>query len=202
MKKGKTLEPGLLASDSDWHNNACLNYMPDHGTAYTEGYRRAADILINHIDESGRDQDFLVYPVLFLYRHHLELLIKQIIGLARALAEDPDKHQYKKDDHNLNNLWPLAQKLILEVDDSYRPSDFKIVKEVVKALHQADERATDFRYAKRNDGTRSLEGIHYVNTRRFGKKMGEASDLLDGVDNGLRYLLDCKAEWNQILDSF
>nr|PGG31007.1 hypothetical protein BMR31_08460 [Escherichia coli] len=47
-----------------------------------------------------------------------------------------------------------------------------------------------------------LEGIHYVNTRRFGEKMGEASDLLDGVDNGLRYLLDCKAEWNQILDSF
>ncbi|ENF4060962.1 hypothetical protein RZU96_003902 [Escherichia coli] len=202
MKKGKTLEPGLLASDSDWHNNACLNYMPDHGTAYTEGYRRAADILINHIDESGRDQDFLVYPVLFLYRHHLELLIKQIIGLALALAEDPDKHQYKKDDHNLNNLWPLAQKLILEVDDSYRPSDFKIVKEVVKALHQADERATDFRYARRNDGIRSLEGIHYVNTRRFGEKMGEVSDLLDGVDNGLRYLLDCKAEWNQILDSF
>ncbi|MBV4620323.1 hypothetical protein GNG04_25885, partial [Klebsiella pneumoniae] len=35
MKKGKTLEPGLLASDSDWHNNACLNYMPDHGTAGT-----------------------------------------------------------------------------------------------------------------------------------------------------------------------
>ncbi|MCZ5484310.1 hypothetical protein O5584_24240 [Escherichia coli] len=84
--------------------------MPDHGTAYTEGYRRAADILINHIDESGRDQDFLVYPVLFLYRHHLELLIKQIIGLALALAEDPDKHQYKKDDHNLNNLWYAGTK--------------------------------------------------------------------------------------------
>lgn len=180
MKKGKTLEPGLLASDSDWHNNACLNYMPDHGTAYTEGYRRAADILINHIDESGRDQDFLVYPVLFLYRHHLELLIKQIIGLALALAEDPDKHQYKKDDHNLNNLWPLAQKLILEVDDSYRPSDFKIVKEVVKALHQADERATDFRYAKRNDGTRSLEVIHYVNTRRFGEKWERLPIYLTG----------------------
>lgn len=202
MKKKKASEPRLLASDSDWHNNACLNYMPDHSTAYTEGYRRAADILIGHIDASGRDQDFLVYPVLFLYRHHLELLIKQIIGLALALAEEPDRHQYKKDDHNLNNLWPLAQTLILEVDDSYRPSDFKIVKEVVKALHQADERATDFRYAKRNDGTRSLEGIHYVNTRRFGVQMGAASDLLGRIDNGLRYLLDRKAEWNGILDSF
>ena len=39
----------------------------------------------------GGTGDFLVYPVLFLYRHHLELLIKQIIGLALALAEDPDK---------------------------------------------------------------------------------------------------------------
>ena len=122
MKKGKTSEPGLLASDSDWHNNACLNYMPDHGTAYTEGYRRAADILINHIDESGRDQDFLVYPVLFLYRHHIELIIKQIIGLALALTEEPDKRQYKKDDHNLNTLWPLAQKLILDVDTLDRKS--------------------------------------------------------------------------------
>jgi len=202
MKKKKALEPGLLTSDSDWHNNACLNYMSDHGTAYTEGYRRAAEILIGHIDASGRDQDFLVYPVLFLYRHHLELLIKQVISLALKLAEDPDKYQYKKDNHNLNTLWPLAQKLIQEIDDSYRSSDFKIVKEVVKALHQADERATDFRYARRNDGTRSLEGIHYVNTRRFGAQMGAVSDLLDGIDNGLRYLLDRKAEWNGILDSF
>lgn len=202
MKKKKTSEPGLLASDSDWHNNACLNYMPDHGTAYTEGYRRAADILIGHIDASGRDQDFLVYPVLFLYRHHIELLIKQIIGLALALAEDPDKHQYKKDDHNLNTLWALAQKLLLEVDDSYRSSDFRLIKAVVKELHNADMRATDFRYARRNDGTRSLEGIHYVNTRRFGEKMGAASDSLDAIDSGLRYLLEQKSEWNAILNGF
>lgn len=202
MKKGKTSEPGLLASDSDWHNNACLNYMPDHGTGYTEGYRRAADILINHIDETGRDQDFLVYPVLFLYRHHIELLIKQIIGLALALAEEPDKHPYKKDGHNLNTLWALAQNLILEVDGSYRPSDFQLIKEVVKELHNADMRATDFRYARRNDGTRSLEGIHYVNTRRFGEKMGAASDSLDAIDTGLRYLLEQKSEWNAILNEF
>lgn len=202
MDKKKESGSNLLASDNDWHNNACLNYMPDHGTAYTEGYRRAADILIGHIDESGRDQDFLVYPILFLYRHHTELLIKQIIALALQLTDEPDKYQYKKDNHNLNTLWPLAQKLILEVDESYRLSDFKIVKEVVKELHKADERATDFRYARRNDGTRSLEGIRYINTRRFGEKMGAASDLLNGIDNGLRYQLDCNAELNSILDSF
>ena len=123
MKKKKASDPGLLASDSDWHNNASLNYMPDHSTAYTEGYRRAAEILI----DQRRDQDFLVYPILFLYRHHIELLIKQVIGLALKLADDPDQHPYKKDDHNLNRLWSAAQKLILEVDDSYRLSDFNAI---------------------------------------------------------------------------
>lgn len=127
MKKKKSSEPGLLASGHDWQNNACLNYLPDHGTAYTEGYRRAADILINHIDDTGRDQDFLVYPVLFLYRHHLELLIKQVIGLALALTEDPDQYPYKKDNHNLNTLWSHAQKLILAVDDRYRSSDLRLI---------------------------------------------------------------------------
>ncbi len=170
MKKKKASEPGLLASDSDWHNNACLNYMPDHGTAYTEGYRRAADILIKHIDESGRDQDFLVYPVLFLYRHHIELLIKQIVGLALVLSEEPDTDQYKKDNHNLNTLWLLAKKLLPEVNDSHRSSNFRLIKEVVKKLHNAHRLVTVLRYARRNDDTRSFEGIQDVNTSCFREK--------------------------------
>lgn len=170
MKKKKASEPGLLASDSDWHNNACLNYMPDHGTAYTEGYRRAADILIKHIDESGRDQDFLVYPVLYLYRHHIELLIKQIVGLALVLSEEPDTDQYKKDNHNLNTLWLLANKLLPEVNDSHRSSNFRLIKEVVKKLHNAHRLVTDLRYARRNDDTRSFEGIQDVNTSCFREK--------------------------------
>ncbi|CAI2535191.1 Uncharacterised protein [Serratia ficaria] len=56
MSKKKGTKRELFASAGDWHNNACLNYMSDHGTAYTEGYRRAADILISHIDETARDQ--------------------------------------------------------------------------------------------------------------------------------------------------
>lgn len=194
MNRKKDAPSTLLASDSDWHNNAGLNYMQDHGTAYTEGYRRAADILIQHIDESGRDQDFLVYPVLFLYRHHIELLLKQIIELALPLAEDPAQHPYKKDNHNLITLCTVAQKLVLEVDDRYRSSDFCIVKEVVNELHKVDQCATDFRYARRNNGTRSLDGIRCINTRLFGEKMGAASDCLDGIDVNLRYLQELDAD--------
>lgn len=194
MKKKKSPESGLLASDRDWHNNACLNYMPDHETAYTEGYRRAADILIRHIDETGRDQDFLVYPIVFLYRHHIELQIKQVTGLARQLLRDDDSSYSNKVTHNLNSLWETSRRAILQADDTLSSSDFTRVSAVVKALNEADLRATGFRYARTREGGRSLEGVHYINTRRFGDQMAAASDELDAIDDGLRYLLDIENE--------
>lgn len=194
MKKKNSSGPGLLASDRDWHNNACLNYMSDHGTAYTEGYRRAADILIRHIDDTARDQDFLVYPVVFLYRHHIELQIKQVTGLARRLLRENDPRGSDRGTHNLNTLWEVARSLLLQADDTLAPSHFRRVSAVVRALNEADLRATGFRYARTAEGGRSLEGIHYINTRRFGDQMAAASDDLDGIDNGLRYLLDLESE--------
>lgn len=58
----------------DWINNACLNVMGNGDAyAYKAGYRRGAEVLIDYVCQNGRDQDFLVYPIIFLYRHHVEL---------------------------------------------------------------------------------------------------------------------------------
>lgn len=71
----------------DWHNNACLNatWGVDQA-AYLEGYRCGARLLVEHVTEHARDQDFLVYPIIFLYRHHVELALKNII--LQALPPD------------------------------------------------------------------------------------------------------------------
>ena len=73
---------------SDYHNNACLSLGGDP-FPYAEGYRRAAEILVHYVNDNGQDQDFLVFPILFLYRHHLELAMKRIIGrLPRLLNRE------------------------------------------------------------------------------------------------------------------
>jgi hypothetical protein len=46
---------------------------------YTIGYKEAADILVGHVESTGRRADKLGYPILFLYRHHLELVVKSLI---------------------------------------------------------------------------------------------------------------------------
>ncbi|GKL99180.1 hypothetical protein [Klebsiella variicola] len=161
MKKKKASELVLLTSDSDWHNNACLNYMSDHGTAYIKGYRRLVTLMC-------LDGTRIFWFIRCCY--HIEPLIKQIVGLVLALAEEPGTDQYKKDNHNLNTLWLLAKKLLPEVNDSHRSSNFRLIKEVVKKLHNAHRLVTDLRYARRNDDTRSFEGIQDVNTSCFREK--------------------------------
>ena len=69
----------------DWKNNACLRDGDEY--AYREGYRRGAQLLVQAVGESARDQDFLVYPIVFLYRHHIELVLKRVIKQAPYLIE-------------------------------------------------------------------------------------------------------------------
>ena len=58
----------------DGKSNACVNVMrAGDSIAYIEGYRRGALRLVQHVVEEQRDQDFLVYPIIFLDRHHIEL---------------------------------------------------------------------------------------------------------------------------------
>jgi hypothetical protein len=42
------------------------------------GYRRAANVLAEHARQHGGEA-FLFYPILFLYRHHVELMLKNLI---------------------------------------------------------------------------------------------------------------------------
>ena len=102
----------------DWHNNACLNVTwGDDQIGYTEGYRRGARLLVEHVVENAQDQDYLVYPIIFLYRHHIELALKGIIRRApflidRQLTDTEKKHLGK---HRLNLLWADLKPMLAEI---------------------------------------------------------------------------------------
>ncbi|MGG6138839.1 hypothetical protein ACQV2E_23655 [Pantoea allii] len=181
MKKESVSE--LFAGDDDWHNNACLNeWSRDHGATYAAGYRRAAELLIEHIDTKGRDQDVLVYPVVFLYRHHVELALKRIISLCLLQIDDPDV-KGPKAVHDLNVLWDHARKLVRKVDPSFPRANHSNTDAVIKELIAIDSGSTAFRYDRTREGEPSLTGISLINTRLFGEKMKAACYELDCMDS-------------------
>lgn len=196
---GKISPPPLFTYAEDWHNNACINgFHPEHW-AYSEGYRQAAELLIAHVDATGSDQDTLVYPIVFLYRHHVELMLKRIISTALDLVERPELYKQKTDNHNLNTLWPMARSLVMEIEKTFPRDNYATLDAVVKAFIDADERATAFRYAQSRTGEPSLTGMQYINTRYFGEMMRKASYELDCMDSHLFYLRglqnEQRADW-------
>src|SRR5579864_2943647 len=67
--------------------NACLNFTAPANYAYTEGYRIAARSLAKQVCETGEDRDLLIFPIIYLYRHHLELRFKNLIVVGAFLID-------------------------------------------------------------------------------------------------------------------
>lgn len=92
---------------SDWWNNACLNYTYGENTwlGYSTGYKRGASILAGYVDSQQEYQDTLIFPILFLYRHYIELMLKQILKNCTVIMENSITFKT----HNLKGYWELAK---------------------------------------------------------------------------------------------
>lgn len=184
--------PKLFEAGEDWQTNACLSFMHDMSYGYIEGYLRAADRLVEHVAETGNDQDFFVYPIAFMYRQHIELQLKKIIDTGRRLLTDKGGHPAH---HKLHDLWPLAKGMLRQIWSSEPdPPEFKLIDHFVDQFSWIDHDSTGFRYPTQKAGDPSLKGVHHINLRNLAECVHSFSGFLDGVTSGLVEYLDHKHE--------
>lgn len=187
----------------DCHNNACLNVTwGDDQVGYTEGYRRGARLLVEHVMENARDQDYLVYPVIFLYRHHIELALKNIIMRApflieRSLTDTENKHLGK---HRLDLLWQDLRPMFAAICKAagwaaLDPADIEGIEDYIAQLSALDPDSYSFRYTRSKKGERSLPpDVKRINLRHFAETIERLADYLDGLDAATVHLEEVKAE--------
>jgi hypothetical protein len=103
----------LFGSGTDWEMNACISAM-NAAMYYQDGYRRAALHLVDYVCEVERGQDYLVYPIVYLYRHHIELTLKSIIDAAAFVTDYAltDKDHDTLGRHDLVKLWKLVRPML------------------------------------------------------------------------------------------
>ena len=69
----------LFADNKDfWQLNACIDKF-NGIAAYASGYLEAAKLLARIVIYAQRHMDTLVYPIIYLYRHYLEIQLKDLI---------------------------------------------------------------------------------------------------------------------------
>jgi hypothetical protein len=179
-------------------------YMHLPGT-YADGYRMAAEIIARRIFNDGYDEflcsndlDILFYPIAYLYRHHIELRLKEIIELGNKRYDSDNtndsiiKNYYI---HNLKILWKYSRQIIdynfSEI--SNHKVDLDIVGKLILELHKHDERSEGFRYhisrgvpkqavagscKDKEEPKQTLAGIDVVNVRNFIDVMDRLANFL------------------------
>jgi hypothetical protein len=107
------------------------------------GFKEAADALVEFA-VSGRRFAWpapLFCPILFLYRHYLEINLKY---WTQKLTRKPARHG-----HNLMVLWDVLKQRILEVCKTAAERELlQEVEDVVRTFHQYDESSEESRYTK------------------------------------------------------
>jgi hypothetical protein len=195
----------LFTSQKDsWHLNACISSYDKIGP-YTAGYLDAAKLLARIVIFSGRGMDTLVYPIIYLYRHYLEIELKSLIkcGIDVTGTSTDDKVKEILGSHNLMKLWngfkPFFEKI------SGHNQDFGDVRKGMEAyisqIHQIDPESFAFRYDRSRDlKTRNLEGVEQINILHFCQTMEKLTDLLVGIsyefDVALSHVNDKRQEYS------
>ena len=194
-------KPILLTHGRDAWNNACIQPYDDGWSVYARGYRAAADLLVSHIGERHRDQDKLVYPILFLYRQYIELRLKHLCRDASGLLDQDYNFPMT---HRLLDLWsPLKQKVIAIEKSFGAMGDREVLNKaerILRALGDIDPQSDAFRYPVNTKGEKSLDHtVRYINVRHFKEQIDEVAALLEGIDVHLDVLADMRSNYGREL---
>ena len=192
-KKGDKLFRGDLP---DWQHNAVTgsfyardDIAPWH--RYMNGYREAADRVVESLlgKEARGMMDVMVYPVVFLYRHHFELALKAIIRVGGRLCDQGDVVPHV---HELIGLWRKARPILEQHWPNTGSDLLDIAEELLTELDGFDPRGQAFRYPEERDGTTSLPNGLHINLRQLAMTGGKLSDFLSCCAEGLWNDLDLK----------
>jgi hypothetical protein len=150
--------------------------------AYAIAYRRAAETLFDaHVSKRMVD-NFIVFPLGFLWRQYVELTLKCLLsmipydGAERALGEFPNGHC----------VWQLWEP-VREYLEKWSPHDRDRahVDDVIRQLHEADPNGDGFRYpvsSKRRDRKTTLTKVPaQVDLGKLDRSMRKTANYLDGT---------------------
>lgn len=183
-KKGdRAFKPSVSAADQ-----ARLQafVMPSDG-AYAVGFQRAADMIVHAAQSDDRNPDDLLFPVAYLYRHHLELMLKHLVRLGvRVGALDGCNNILGN--HNLQKLWNKGKQLIMQVLPDSPDDHLSAVEHVILEFHKRDPTGQAFRYAHDSRGVPHLQGgPETVNLGNLKVTVDAVSSFLDAAYAGIEY---------------
>ncbi len=186
-------------SEGDWETNAWVRGATDY--AYAEGYRRAARMLANDVIQNRWDTDFLVFPIVFLYRHNVELQLKNLIPRGAYLVRhglNEDDRKVLKSSHRLDQLWGVFEPILRALAGEFGVTDDQIdaISSYIRQVHAVDEGSFSFRYMTNKAGADSIDKdkLPHINIGVLAEGMEKLTGYLFGLGEAFHEAAQVQAE--------
>ena len=162
---------------ANWQHNACVtNYM--QFSELGRMYRESADTLVAATVENSSVLDVHVYAICFLYRHSIELLLKDLIWKSTYAAHG--EKRFSKH-HRLPDLW---RELLLQIRDlpiTDNPLSQQAETDVTEFLSEVsrhDQESDGFRYPYDKKMRRTHQDLEHVNLPLLKERVDVVVDTL------------------------
>jgi hypothetical protein len=179
-------------------------------SAFAAGYHEAGKTLISKMESVAGYRDYEGYPILFLYRHALELYLKAIVyrgaQLLGLISDEKPNTEKLLTSHKLTRFLPTIEAIFRAVEWKW---DFDVsglksfddfadlireFADLIREIEKIDPQSYCFRYPVTTTGEAPLSKHFVVNVVNFGKNMDSVLDLLSGAVTGLQEQWDDTAE--------
>ena len=155
----------------------------------TEGYKQAADLMVDKATTDSSTRDFLVFPIIFNYRQFLELSLKyQLAIYGPSVGISPNW-----DSHNLDTLWSEFLALLEEYRTPDPDEADPIVGKIILEFAKIDPRSYSYRYPVDRKGKPIPVGYKDLDLRNLADVMHAVDSYFTGCDGYLGSLLDASS---------
>jgi len=170
-----------LVAAPDWFRNATVAQHPfDRMVLMTDGYKQAADILVAKAIEDRPSRDLLLYPIVFCYRHFIELSLKYVIvTYGRRAGVQPNLK-----DHDLDLLWPEFCRVLAQYGEGDK-SALSVVEAVVAEFTKIDQGSFTFRYPTSRKGDPIVINQDNIDLAQLRDTMDGVANFFTGADGYL-----------------
>ena len=163
---------------------------------FADAYLMAAEALVRELEREEADLDepqtrldYLVFPTVYLFRHYVELRLKEIIEGGLSLLNDPTAWQMN---HDLKYLWALTRKILSQVYPNDSVSDLDCVERLILQIHSVDPGSFGYRYPTDPSCKQYDLGLERISIKQFANGMAKIGTFLGSASFGISVYLDHK----------
>jgi hypothetical protein len=159
---------------------------------YADGYLLAADRIVESL-KGLPSEDALIYPIFYLYRHHIELELKGAISLFlnwlyRGTPEERTKEVEELTQpqlHGIHTLWNKLKRLAPKELDEMGTETTEAFQSLVQQITDHDASGQAARYAFYRDGKQTFTRVNEVDLDNLRTQFRKMSHYVGAVREGI-----------------